>query len=632
MKRQINFVALAIFSIFIICNETVAETRQYLALVIGNSDYETAPLKNPVNDASDIAKALQDLGFKVELKTNADQRTMEQAIRSFAKELQKGGVGLFYYAGHGLQVSGINYLVPIGANINAEPDVKYESVDATRVLSYMEDAGNKLNIVILDACRDNPFARSFRSYERGLAKMEAPTGAILAYATAPGSTASDGPGRNGLYTSKILKYIKTPDLELGRLFRKIRIDVVKETGGRQVPWESSSLMGDFYFLPKMSISVSESIEGSADSYKREDKQQDSILSKEKKEKQQETEKISETTLGSRLFIITHPAYAKIRILNTESNFYQGIELGTGDYHIEVSARGYKTHKKSIKIDTGDKNQLLDIVLIPQEKDIKAIKKDTKISSIKIVLNDGRKFKITDYKFYSPAKGGSWITMHGLIDGVMNFYIYLEPLIYRFPLAFIKEIRTTSTGAYHNGFAYSGTLILRDNRELIGKFGNFVAAQNNWISHIRGFMEIEGYKSETKIGFNAIKKIQLVDEKDGFYISVEKVDDKIYPKITNVSLVINEGDSRNDTDVIDAIPVRVNSDINLKIPVNDIESIENLQDMNHPDIYYAFKLRSGKIIKGSTGFYIYGKTIEKGFQVNFNAHIPMSKIALIVFNR
>ena len=153
---------------------------QKIALVIGNGDYKSAPLKNPVNDAGDIADVLRKIRFTVILKINANQRSMENAIREFGKSLRKGGVGLFYYAGHGIQVNNNNYLIPVDARIETESDVKYEAVDAGRVLGKMEDAGNKLNIVILDACRDNPFARSFRTSTQGLARMDSPIGSIIA--------------------------------------------------------------------------------------------------------------------------------------------------------------------------------------------------------------------------------------------------------------------------------------------------------------------------------------------------------------------------------------------------------------------------------------------------------------------
>ena len=218
-----------------------------LALVIGNSAYQTAPLKNPLNDAEDMAVALRNLGFKVLLKINADQRTMEDTIRFFGKQLRGAGVGLFYFAGHGVQVGGLNYLIPIGANIDSESDVKYEAVDAGRVLGKMEDAENQLNIVILDACRNNPFSRNFRTSERGLARMDAPKGSLIAYATAPGEVAADGSERNGIFTKYLMKHMFEPNLPIELVLKKARIDVARTTGGRQIPWESSSLMGNFYF-------------------------------------------------------------------------------------------------------------------------------------------------------------------------------------------------------------------------------------------------------------------------------------------------------------------------------------------------------------------------------------------------
>jgi len=244
-------VTLIVLFAIIIPVSSLSASNQRLALVIGNGAYRSAPLRNPVNDATDMATALKRLDFAVTLKTDANQRTMDNAIRNFGKQLRQGGVGLFYYAGHGVQVKGQNYLIPIGSRIETESDVKYEAVDAGRVLGKMEDAGNGLNIIILDACRDNPFGRSFRSSGRGLNKMDAPEGSILAYATAPGKTAFDGEEkRNGLYTAKLLKHIMTPGVPIELFFKRVRRDVHKDSGKKQIPWTESSLIGDFYFNSK----------------------------------------------------------------------------------------------------------------------------------------------------------------------------------------------------------------------------------------------------------------------------------------------------------------------------------------------------------------------------------------------
>ena len=224
---------------------TPAERR--VALVIGNGAYKDSPLMNPVNDARDMAAALRGMGFEVIFGENLSQTDMKRNIHAFGEKIRNGGVGLFYYAGHGIQVRGSNYLIPVDATITSEEEVEYESVNAGQLLSQMAAARNRLNIVILDACRNNPFARSFRSAEKGLASIDAPSGTLIAYATAPGSVASDGAGRNGLYTQELLKYMKQPDVGIEQLFKQVRAAVRSRTEGKQTPWESSSLEGDFYF-------------------------------------------------------------------------------------------------------------------------------------------------------------------------------------------------------------------------------------------------------------------------------------------------------------------------------------------------------------------------------------------------
>ncbi len=235
-----------------LCAQALAapQGERRVALVIGNGAYREGPLKNPANDARDMAAVLKSLGFEVTLRENATRRAMNEAIDAFWQSLRKGGTGLFFFAGHGLQVAGENYLVPVDAAIRVERDVQEECVSASRVLGRMENAGNSMNIVILDACRNNPFARAFRSADRGLAKMDAPTGSLVAFATAPGDVAADGEGKNGLYTSHLLKHLRTPGLKVEDVLKLTRIGVAADSarlGRKQTPWESSSLMGDFYF-------------------------------------------------------------------------------------------------------------------------------------------------------------------------------------------------------------------------------------------------------------------------------------------------------------------------------------------------------------------------------------------------
>ena len=229
--------------------EAIGMTRKRTALIIGNAAYKRSPLKNPVNDATDMAGTLTRLGFDVTLLRNAEHRQMEDAIESFSRKLRRGGVGLFYFAGHGVAVSGQNYLIPLHSEIETAADVKYQAVHAGWILERMEDAENDLNVVMLDACRDNPFTRGSRSSQRGLAFMQAARGSLITYATAPGSVAQDGTGRNGLYTKYLLQYMREPGLKVEDVMKKVRQAVVTESQGKQTPWDSSSLIGDFYFVP-----------------------------------------------------------------------------------------------------------------------------------------------------------------------------------------------------------------------------------------------------------------------------------------------------------------------------------------------------------------------------------------------
>src|SRR5450631_2477721 len=225
-----------------------AETR--IALVIGNSDYASGPLSNPANDAKLIGDELANLGFDVIARRNADQTTMKRAIQEFGSRLEKAGpsaVGLFYYAGHGVQLNGRNYLIPTTAQIEREGDVEIEAVSADWVIEQMRYARNRLNIVILDACRNNPFTRSMRSVDHGLATMDAPAGILIAYSTAPGAVAADGTGRNSPYTEALTQAMRELHEPVEQVFKHVRVGVMSATAGKQVPWESSSLTGDFYF-------------------------------------------------------------------------------------------------------------------------------------------------------------------------------------------------------------------------------------------------------------------------------------------------------------------------------------------------------------------------------------------------
>ncbi len=229
-------------------------SQKRVALVIGNGAYTKAkPLPNPSNDAADMAQTLRDLGFEVISGVNQTKRQTETLIREFGTKLAaSGGIGLFYYAGHGIQVGGENYIVPVDADIPEEDEVAYSAVPISLVLSKMMTAKNDLNIVILDACRNNPFARSWRSFRDnsnsdGLAKISPPTGTLVLYATEPGKVASDGAGRNGLFTEALLKQIKKPNIEYDQMVKALSADVWQKSNKQQLPWKEGNSLTDFYF-------------------------------------------------------------------------------------------------------------------------------------------------------------------------------------------------------------------------------------------------------------------------------------------------------------------------------------------------------------------------------------------------
>lgn len=230
----------------------MAAAAPRVALVIGNGGYGDAigRLANPTHDAELVAQSLTEVGFSVTTLLDGDQKAMKRAISDFGKKLVEAGpeaTGLFYYAGHGVQIGGTNYLIPLDAKIDSEADADMEAIDADWILKQMEYAGNRVNVVILDACRNNPLTRGLRSATNGLARMDAPKGSFIAYSTAPGEVAQDGSNGNSPYAAALAKAIAGKATPIEEMFRNVRVDVMAATRESQVPWDSSSLTGAFYF-------------------------------------------------------------------------------------------------------------------------------------------------------------------------------------------------------------------------------------------------------------------------------------------------------------------------------------------------------------------------------------------------
>jgi hypothetical protein len=246
---------IAAAAVVLVCWPALAEKR--VALVIGNSAYTTSStLPNPVNDAGDMAAALTQVGFEVILGLDLDKRGFDGKIRDFARALDQADVALFFYAGHGLQASGRNYLVPVDAQMKGERDLDFEGISADFILKQMElERAGKTNIVFLDACRDNPLARNLArtmgtrstSIGSGLAQVQTGVGTFIAYSTQPGNVAIDGQGRNSPFTGALVTRLREAGRNLTSVMIDVRKDVLAATGGKQVPWDHSALTGDFYF-------------------------------------------------------------------------------------------------------------------------------------------------------------------------------------------------------------------------------------------------------------------------------------------------------------------------------------------------------------------------------------------------
>ena len=250
--RATRLVVVFLFTLLVAPSVTFAEKR--VALVIGNDSYATlSNLANARTDARGVAAKLGALGFEVILRLNASERSMVRAMREFEGKLSSARVGLVFYAGHGVQVDGRNYLIPSDARVEVENDLESEAIDAWKLLEAMKRAGSPLNIVILDACRDNPLPQRTRSAARGLANMPLPVGlkgTAIVYSAAPGQRAQDGPaGGHGLFTGELLQVLDQPGLTLESVFKKTAARVAIRTNYRQDPWMNSSVKTDFYFRP-----------------------------------------------------------------------------------------------------------------------------------------------------------------------------------------------------------------------------------------------------------------------------------------------------------------------------------------------------------------------------------------------
>jgi len=365
MYSKISIILCLIFSLVISSLfHTAAAAEKRIALVVGNSQYSSSKLINPKNDATDISEALRGLGFDVELALDLSYSEMNDEITSFGQKLNSADVGLFFYAGHGVQVDGVNYLIPTNIELSEADSSADKVISTSYILKKMELAGNGVNIMVLDACRNNPGFEDFKtSPSPGLAVIEAPTASFIAYSTAPGNIASDGSGRNSPYTQGVLKNIKMPGQTIEQMFKKVRVAVVQNTDGLQVPWENSSLLGEFYFVEPV---VSNALGKTTTYYSAEQFELDfwkSVQAEASKEMYESylkkfpkgnfslSAKDKLKRLGNGFLTIHSNVFGDSIKVNGE---YRGtsksvLSLEEGEYDIEVSKPGFDTISHHIKI-------------------------------------------------------------------------------------------------------------------------------------------------------------------------------------------------------------------------------------------------------------------------------------------
>jgi len=340
-----------------------------IALVVGNGAYrgDLGALRNPVNDAQLMARTLRGVGFAVRLVEDADEEALEDAVVAFGGDLRRsgsGGVALFYYAGHGVQSNGANYLIPVGAQVESEPHLKTRTVPATLVLEEMEKAPTALNIVVLDACRNNPYSVSGRSVggSRGLARMETPPGSFfLAYSAAAGQVAEDGDGANSVYTGALAAAMTQPGLELEEVFKQAGRAVRMQTGGSQVPWREGSWDGAFHFVPQgipepaprpvvgapdPAAEAWKQIQATADA-----RQLERYIAAYPNSPYRTAAEFRLNELRRHPFTVTpEPPSARVRLVGRSEPYHAGMSLPAGEYRVEVSADAYETRTVTVRHD------------------------------------------------------------------------------------------------------------------------------------------------------------------------------------------------------------------------------------------------------------------------------------------
>lgn len=359
-----------------------------IALVLGNSDYQVGRLKNPINDAEAVAKSLKDdLGFEVILATNTNRIELYKSVQRFRKKITKDSVALFYYSGHGIEVAGKNYLLPVdNQDIHTQEDVPMLSVSANDILIQMEASASKLNIMILDACRDNPLPSTSKSANRGLSRIEGSRGSIIAYATRAGQVAQDGITNHSPFTQALLNNLTKTGYSVAEMFNSVGLEVIKSTNNVQVPWVSSSPVPRVFLASNNTYSQNSnqntsstqnmgdltSAELSAWQGVRQCDDVNKVLAFIRDFPKGTFTSVAKNCLDKltanqqlALYIDTDPSNAKVRFLNVDSIYQYGIKLKPARYQLEVSHSGYETIQRWVTL--SHTQQAMVIVLNKKEQ-------------------------------------------------------------------------------------------------------------------------------------------------------------------------------------------------------------------------------------------------------------------------
>lgn len=347
----------------IVEGETATERR--VALVIGNQNYLVQPLKNPGNDARAMAEALTEIGFEVISRVDANLADMRLAVKEFKTRLQDTkGLGLFYYSGHGIQRSDHNFLVPVDALLEDATDVAHDTLSADEVLSAMEGARSGTNVVLLDACRNDPFPSNTKEYGRGLARMDPSGENLFAFATSPGKTASDGEGMYGVWTGALLRHIREPGLEMEQFLRRATFDVKKETNGAQTPWTATNWSVTVIVHPGKPAEAQELLRLASEDFDSGDylgtirdieqalDSEHEPLSPRQRDEAEMLRKRAQDQLAYLRFLV-EPHSAMVRIDSSTRFSRDGVmELNPGLHHVQISDDGYRGVERSIELAAG----------------------------------------------------------------------------------------------------------------------------------------------------------------------------------------------------------------------------------------------------------------------------------------